>query len=275
MTVKPTILRLVVAVVVGMLGFAVFLFFYQQHMIYVPQRYPDDYLDQMPKNAVPLRFTTSQGEQTAFFLKPPAECRQLWILCGGNATTALGWLPYLHDISDPTLGFLLVDYPGYGACAGKPSRDAIMDNFRGAMEAWREHVGDAGAKARLNILGYSLGAATGLNYATTIEVDHVILIAPFTSLRDMAKVRVGWPWHWVLRQNFDNRARLAELTARSPRPTIKIIHDSGDETIPVAMSRSLAEEFKGKLVYTEIPGESHGVVVEHTGELIREATTKY
>ena len=113
----------------------------------------------------------------------------------------------------------------------------------------------------LNLLCISLGCATGLNFAVRHPVDRIILCAPFTSMRDMARRTVGWPLCWLLMHNYDNRARLGELAARPHPPRITIFHGDEDETVPISMGRQLAGLYPQMIVFHPVPGAGHNTVL--------------
>ncbi len=112
------------------------------------------------------------------------------------------------------------------------------------------------------MLGHSLGAATGLNFAARHPVERIVLIAPFTTMRAMARRSVGWPLCWLLLHNYDNRARLRELAARPHPPRIAIFHGEDDQFIPVAMGRGLAAMFPGMIAFHPVPGAGHASVLD-------------
>jgi len=68
----------------------------------------------------------------------------------------------------------------------------------------------------------------------------VVLVAPFTSLKDMARRTVGWPLCHLLLDHYDNRARLLELRTREPMPGIDIFFGGNDDLVPASMGRELA-----------------------------------
>ena len=132
---------------------------------------------------------------------------------------------------------MLIDYPGYGACQGSPSPKAIEDSAEGAFRALAQSlkVEPGAIESNLDLICQSIGCATGLNFAVHHPVRRIILLAPFTSLRDMARRMVGWPLCWLLHHNFDNRARLRELAARAQPPQVTILHGDADMTVPTSM----------------------------------------
>jgi hypothetical protein len=258
-----SILRIFVAA--GLLV-VILLFLLQNFLIYHPRPYGSDVTGRYPF-VVPVAYTTSQGRQRAFYIQPqinPGEPpRHLWVAFNGNGSLALDWVGYLNPPPDPRDGFLLVEYPGYGDCEGSPSPAAIEASAEAAFGALAEtlHTKPENLEGRLNLLCLSIGCGAGLNFAVRHPVAHVILLAPFTSLRDAARRVVGWPLCWVLLHNFDNRARLRELAARPAPPRVTIFHGTHDMTVPNAMGRELASIFPAMIQFQEIPGAGHNNIL--------------
>jgi len=252
--------------------FCLILFAFQERLIYFPRPYPVDFTAEATERLEEITYSTSSGQQTAFFLRPSegelGNLTHVWILFGGNASLALSWLDLIIDFPDKQSGFLLIDYPGYGKCQGKPSRESIRES---ALEAFAELSKKLNAEPKaisLSLIGHSIGAGAALDFAVRSSPRRIVLVAPFTSLRDMAKRVVGWPLCYLLRGNFDNAARLAEMSAQAAPPSIHIIHGSDDEVIPVWMSRKLKELFPKLLSYDEVPGATHNTILDSEKERI-------
>ncbi len=157
----------------------------------------------------------------------------------------------------------MIDYPGYGDCQGSPSPAAIQASAEAAFASLAQslHVQPGVLDQNLNLLCHSIGCATGLNFALRHPVDSVVLLAPFTSLRDMARRTVGWPLCWLLLHNFENRARLRQLAARQHPPRVLIFHGSDDQLVPISMGRELASISPGMITFHEVPGADHNSIL--------------
>jgi uncharacterized protein len=245
----PRIRRLMLvvgcAVLGGVLMLAAFLFLIQDRLIFIPRPYAPAMLQQLPTGLVALR----DGDSLVGFYRPPrdgGEARRLWLCFGGNADLALGWDSFAEEHSHPGTGFLLMEYPGYGACAGKPSPASMLAANARAVALLATHLGldVAEVHRRAGGIGHSLGAAALLQYAASHPLRRLVLISPFTTMKDMARRTVGWPLCEVLVHRFDNRARLQEIAAGG-LPPVAIIHGERDELIPVAMGRELAGAHPG------------------------------
>jgi uncharacterized protein len=160
-------------------------------------------------------------------------------------------------------GLLLVEYPGYGQCAGTPSRESIRASLAAVVPAlaavW--HVPPTDFNPRLSVAGHSLGVAVALEFAQMHPVRDIVLIAPFTSMMDMARRSVGWPLCEVLTDRYDNRATLDALAEQSPRPSLRIYHGADDRMIPPSMGRALAQQHPGWAIHRDLSGSDHMNVV--------------
>jgi len=265
-------MRIVIAALL-FAGLTILLLRGQPRMIYHPRPYGA--AEPSPSAGVlTVEFTTSQGRQTAFYLPPKsgAEAKDLWLLIGGNGSLALEWLDFLRDFPDPQTGFLLLDYPGYGRCQGKPSPTTILESAEAALATLAAQVGmePVTARDRLKVMGHSMGSAAALLYAGRHPVRRLVLISPFTSLKDMAALIVGPLLSHTLLHDYDNRARLREVLAREPAVPVTIIHGNYDKVVPVAMGRELAR-ISPRIDYLEIERGDHNYLLVTAADEIRRA----
>ena len=250
------------------IGYVLMLALLQHKLIYHPRPYDSyEYAQLVGSEFEEIRYRTSEGEQVAFYRPPTAGAKTpefLWVFFSGNASLALNWAWLIQQAEAPGVGFLLIDYPGYGQCEGTASPKTILESAeQGLQETWAllGVSGNTGTPA-LGVFGHSLGAATGLQFAVRYPLRKVVLIAPFTSMEDMAALVVGRWGTPFLRHNFDNRARLQELLKRDPAPEIHLFHGTADETVPVSMGRELAGFDLQKISYSELPKSTHNSILD-------------
>ncbi len=245
----------------------------QHRLIYHPPRYPESV--QVPTGVVTFHFQTGEGQQAAYWMPPRtgAEPQRIWMVCSGNATAALQWPDWLATVPDASAGFLLIDYPGYGANEGSPDPARILAVTEAAVRALAEHLRltPEAVEARLGLFGHSLGCASALQHAARHPVRRIVLVAPFTTMLAMARRMVGWPLCHVLLHRFDNEARLAELAATTKPPPIVIFHGDRDQVIPVEMGRALAQAHPGFVTCHEIAGADHDGILEVARTAIQRA----
>lgn len=217
----------------------------QSRLIYHPNAYREDY-ETMLRNArgERVRYTTSQGRQTAFYIPPRAPAsglpRTVWVCFAGNGSLALDWLMATPEW-DASFAYLLVDYPSYGECEGKPTPERIRENGKAAVAALAGHLHSTPAELHphLTVLGHSLGAAAALMAADDLDIRRGVLLSPFTTMTEMARILLGWPLCHLNQHRFDNRLTLGHVAPR-PGARFVIFHGAEDEVIPLRMGQELA-----------------------------------
>lgn len=232
----------------------------QSKLLYYPRPYAAGVTDEWQNrtHGMPIDFTTSQGRQRAFLQGNFEHPRNLWIVCGGNATLALEWSQWIEEHAPGQDAWLLVDFPGYGDCEGKPNPERIRESMRAVIPLAADAVGLSPAPdpSRLRFFGHSLGAAAVLIGATECGIQRGVLLSPFTSTMEMSRMLTGVPLDFLVTHRYDNRERLAELAARENGGVI-ILHGTRDEVIPFAMSEKLAAEREESVRLVPVPDGRH------------------
>jgi pimeloyl-ACP methyl ester carboxylesterase len=237
----------------------------QSRLMYFPRPYGKASLwDLEQRKGKQIEYTTSQGKQVAFYLPPRADAAgapsYLWIISGGNGSLALDYSEEpMHW--DAQFGYLFVDYPGYGMCAGSPNPKRIEESTVAAAEALRKDLGwsEEEFRARTGVFGHSIGCAAALMAADDLQLKSAVLCSPFTTMTDMGRQILGWPLCYLNMHRFDNVSRLKALDTRGA--SVRIFHGAEDEIIPVTMSRRMQEMFPRTVQFTEVPEGRHNDVV--------------
>jgi pimeloyl-ACP methyl ester carboxylesterase len=275
MTLWKRLLRLVA---IAILTPVVFLLGCQSSLIYHPNPYRAEYETMLREvKGVRVAFDTSQGKQTAFYIPPRAVAnglpKTIWLCFCGNGSLALDWLHFTSSWDD-RFAYLLVDYPGYGDCEGKPTPGRIRDSGKAAATALAKHLGAASQdlQPRLAVLGHSLGCAAALMTADDFDVRRGVLISPFTSMTEMGRIVLGWPLCCLNLHRFDNRRTLSRVAKREGARFV-IFHGAHDEVIPVSMGRELAAAHPQTVTFHEAPRAHHNDILALITARIGESMT--
>lgn len=254
-------------------GFAAWLFLAQERIIYFPSRYPPELV--RGAEALGFRrldFTTAQGSQTAFLLPPEdgASPSTLVVIFSGNGAAALGWTGFALARRDGRAAVLLVDYPGYGLCEGRPNPAAVRESALAGLKAAAAALGTNVEELtpRTVCLGHSLGAAAAFDLAAQTGARRVVALAPFTSMPEMARRRVGPLFAWLLRHRYDNTAALSQIAAGKRQTEIVIFHGADDEIVPAWMGARLAEQANAlglPVTFERVPGAGHNDLPDALG----------
>jgi uncharacterized protein len=238
----------------------------QDRFIYFPLRYSAADLQEAQRvGADQVAFQTSQGKQTAFFWRGEGsgpDPQVVWLLFGGNGDSALAWLGLIRAFSDPGSGYLLIDYPGYGICQGRPNPKTILENAEGALQILLETKGWKLTGQALRVLGHSLGGAVALQFAANHPVGKILVVSTFTTMDAMVRAQIHLPLGRFLRHRFDNITALKAILSQKEVPAISIFHGQADEIIPSKMGRALADLDPDRIKYFELPGASHNDIFQ-------------
>lgn len=253
-----------VAFVMGCSGIVAF----QDKLIFFPRSYGSPYQPDDPWREQ-WTFETSQGRQHAYWAPARLAASELpdrvWVLSGGNGTLIreLDFLVQEAQTRNPRIAFLALEYPGYGENAGKPGHGAIREMSDAALRRLAEHLGlapeELPGRVRLGCCGHSLGAAVALENAAQWGCRDVVAISPFTSLRDMARLRMGPLVAAFVRHPFDNRASLDRLAKAGAR--VRLHHGVRDDLIPVRMARELRDAHPGCATLVEASECGHNDIL--------------
>jgi pimeloyl-ACP methyl ester carboxylesterase len=196
-------------VVVGYVALCAVLFVFQRALLYPA-----------PKTKGPP--ATAPGRPTAVYFH-------------GNAQSAaeLGWLA--RWFSEQGVGFVAVEYPGYGEVPGNPSEEGLY----AAAEAALKSLGHDD----VILVGQSLGSGVAVEMATRGWGKRLVLLSPYTSIPDAAQAAFPFvPARWLVRDQFDS----ASKAARVKIPTL-VVHGDADEVVPHALGAKLAPMLNAEL----------------------------
>lgn len=149
----------------------------------------------------------------------------------GNGELIDFWAQQVAPLRDAGVGVLLVEYPGYGRSAGKPSENSItaamVAAFDWATKQSRVHPG------RIVGHGRSMGGGAMGQLSRHRKLAALILESTYTSLADM--VRVHRVPDFLIVNRLDTRAALADY-----RGPVLILHGTRDVNIPYTHAKQLA-----------------------------------
>ncbi len=181
---------------------------------------------------------------------------------GGNAEE-VSWM--LEAIGNPErgetpgIGWLLVDYRGYGASSGAPSEKALVAD---ALQLYDHALKLPGVDpARIFAFGRSLGSGVAVALAAERSLAGVVLVSPFDSLVEVAKHYYPYlPVDWLLKHRFDSIGRAPRLRT----PLLCLIAER-DEIIPPAHAERLYAAWGGPRKRVILGGANHNSTDGNSG----------
>ncbi len=252
-------------------GYCCFLFLIQRQILY--PRYliptPSPSAQKLP-GLEQIWLNTSFGKVESWLLPPATEHFSApvpaVIFAHGNGELIDFWPDELKFFTRLGVALLLVEYPGYGRSAGKPSQESITEAFIAAYDALTARKDIDGS--RIVLFGRSLGGGAVCALAAHRPSKALILMSTFTSVRSFA-VRYLVPGFFV-RDPFDNLALVKSYTG-----PILFLHGKYDSIIPFRHSVTLNKAAKNSKLIAYDAGHNDcppdwGIFWQHMESFLRE-----
>jgi uncharacterized protein len=196
--------------------------------------YPERTLGGVPR--IPyedVRFPAADGTQLHGWFIPFKNSHRVFLISHGNAgnigdRSEMG--EYINQEFQANI--LMYDYRGYGQSEGKPSESGVYSDLRGAL---RFALSRGYSPKSVYLIGQSLGAAVTVDVASQDSVAGVILEAPLTSVRTLARhYAFSLPVDYFLSARFDSLSKIQNL-----RVPVAVVHARRDPVIPFDLGQEL------------------------------------
>jgi fermentation-respiration switch protein FrsA (DUF1100 family) len=236
MTVPKILATPILTVLIVYLVICAAMWLFQRNMIYIPDvgaRPPSAYgLYSVEK----IVLDTPDGEKLEAWKWKGDPKKPVVAFFHGNAGNLADRAITFRMFQALGLGFVALDYRGFGNSTGKPSEPALYRDAEQVVAYLRKDFErqDSG----IILYGESLGTGIATELATRRQFAGVVLQSPYTSVAAAAKRRFFWlPVDLLLTERFSNIDRIARINA-----PLLVIHGREDELFPVEMAQTLVEK---------------------------------
>ena len=222
----------------SLFGYALLIFFVQRRIVFPgAQRESPRTSATAPEGARQVWIDASFGRVEAWFFRAasPASAPTV-IFAHGNGELIEDWQAEMEALSGEGVNALLVEFPGYGHSAGKPSRETIRETFGEAFD-WLVEEGDV-ATDRIVAYGRSIGGGAAADLSQDRPVRALALQSTFSSSAAMA--RAAFLPGFLVLDRFDPRQAVADFDG-----PVLVMHGLEDEVIPFAHAVSVASAREG------------------------------
>ena len=241
-------------------GSLVLLWWSQERILFQPP----SLLEAVPESGR-VSYDAVDGQRLAgFIVGDPKKAPGVLLCFHGNADLSVWQLDWARAVERRTrYAVFLAEYRGYMHLNGKPTYATTKLDARAAYDHLRIAFGVD--RARMAYFGHSLGSGVASELAEIHPPTALLLQAPFSSARAMARLIV-WPavvliWKGISRVHFDTRQVVSELDV-----PVSVVHGRRDRIVPIRMGIEVYEAArrKGKLLLVE--GAGHSDVPDIAGE---------
>ena len=214
-------------------------YFYQDKLLFFPQKFNPDYNFSISSDDKELFLKTSDGETiNGIYATLPAN-KKVVLYFHGNGTSLNQWKTVANAFLDKGANVLMIDYRGYGKSTGDFSEIGFYNDAQAGYDYLKSNGYD---DSTIFIYGRSLGSGVAVEMAVRHQVRGLILESPYTSVVDVAKKHHPYlvP-QFLLKYEFNSLKKASEL-----KIPVLIFHGVKDEVIPVEQAEILNKAIKSK-----------------------------
>lgn len=222
----------------------------------------------LPSGAERLSLEAPDGVRLAGVHIPPkglpGDPRTLVLGFGGNAWNGENVASYLHELY-PEADVVAFHYRGYRPSTGSPSAQALIEDAPLVLDLAIERL----KPDRVVGVGFSIGSGVVAALAKKGQVDGLILVTPFDSLKSVARSIYPWlPVDLLFRHEMNAVGQLERATV-----PVAIVAADRDEIIPPKRTQALREKVPNLVYDRTIDGAGHNDIYGRSDfqEAMREA----
>ena len=243
--------KLLRALAVAYLGVLLVLALLETTFVFHPVRAAQEWLPPPIDEIQEIDFLTADGAKMHGWWLPCPDSERTVLYFHGNAgnLSHRGNSVKLRALLDAAV--FIIDYPGYGKCAGSPTEAGCYAAGFAAYD-WLCKTQTRDPKQIL-LYGCSLGGGVATELATQREHLALILVKTFTSAPDVGARWFPWaPVRWIMRTRFDNLQKIGAV-----RTPVFIAHGDGDDVIPYEHGERLYAAANEPKQFLRLPGQNH------------------
>ncbi len=225
------------------------LYFFQENLIFFPQKLDKNYQFNFEQEFDELTFKTSDGKSLNGLLFKADRSKGLVFYLHGNAGSLSSWGNIANTYTALNYDIFIIDYRGYGKSEGsiKSQVQLFEDNQMVYDELKKKYQ-----EEDMIILGYSIGTGLASKLASNNSPKQLILQAPYYSLTDMMHQRFSFIPTLILKYKFETNEFLKDC-----KMPITIFHGNRDRVIDYKSSLKLKDEFKNKVSLITLKNQDH------------------
>ena len=243
-------------IAVGLLFLALLIF--QRRLIYFPTKIPAAVIGQVAREHGFSPWKNVAGEIIGWQVPAGGAATGSVLIVHGNAGCAVG-RDYLaqpiHQAAEGRLDVFVLEYPGYGARTGAPSRASLV---AAAEEAFQLTPSGRAKYVVSESIGTGVAAELAKNHPQ--EVAGMALLVPYHNLAGVAQRRFWFlPAYFLLWDRFD-----PEECLKAYRGPVKFVVAGADEILGATTGVRLHDGYPGPKELQVLEGAGHNQVSGQT-----------
>lgn len=246
---KKVIINVSIGVLSIYIGICALLYFFQEKLIFFPEKLPKEFKFEFDQNYEELTFETEDRVLLNGVLFKADSSRGLIFYLHGNAGSLRSWGRVAGVYTDLGYDLFMLDYRGYGKSEGRISSEK---QFYSDIQLVYDSLNAIYNELDIIILGYSIGTGAATKLASVNNPGLLILQAPYYSLKDMMRYNYSMLPTYILKYDFETNNFIKDC-----KMPIVIFHGDRDEVIYYESSLRLKELLKKNDTLITLNGQGH------------------
>ena len=244
-------------------GVLLLLYWKQEVLLFAPTRLPPDHRFTVA-GVLERKIEVEGATLSALHFRQP-DAKGLVFFLHGNGGSLQEWLTSTDFYRRTGFDLFILDYRGYGKSTGRIESEPQL--HADVRAAWRA-IAPEYAGRKVVLYGRSLGTGLATNLATQVSADLLVLVSPYSSLRDVARDHYPWVPAAVLRYPM----RTDEWLPKVKMPVL-IMHGDRDAVIAIDHAERL-QALKPGAEMVRLRGVGHNDV-HLSGEYLDRLAERY
>lgn len=231
------------------------LYFFQERLIFFPQKIEKTYQFQFDEKNEEKNIKTSDGTVLNGLLFKADSAKGLIFYLHGNAGSLRSWGSVAKTYTELNYDIFVLDYRGYGKSEGKINgQEQLFDDIQKVYNELKKQY----TEDKIVVLGYSIGTGLASKIASTNKPKLLILQAPYYSLIDMMKHTFPIIPTFILKYKLETNKYLKDC-----QMPVVIFHGNQDEVIYYGSSLKLKNELKKSDTLITLNGQGHNGITDN------------
>ena len=225
------------------------LFFFQEKLIFHPQRLEKAYPFQFDQKFEDKNITTSDGTILSGLLFKADSSKGLIFYLHGNAGSLNSWASVAKTYTNLHYDVFLLDYRGFGKSEGEiNSQSQLHADIQTAFDELKKKY----SEDKIVVLGYSIGTGPAAKVASANNPKLLILQAPYYSLTDLMRNIYPIVPTFILKYKLETNEYL-----KGCKMPVVIFHGDQDKVVSYKSALKLKAEFKSSDKLITLKGQGH------------------
>lgn len=233
----------------------VLLFFFQENLIFFPQKLEKSYKFSFDQEFDEIDIETKDNKLLNGILFKADSSKGLIFYLHGNAGSLSSWGDVAKSYTYLKYDVFMLDYRGYGKSEG--SIDGQSQFFQDIQTAY-DKLKNKYSEDKIIVLGYSIGTGLAAKLASTNSPRLLILQAPYYSLTDMMRHTYPIMPAFILKYKFET----VDYIKNCKMPVV-IFHGDQDGVVYYGSSLKLQKEFKKQDTLITLYGQGHNGMTDN------------